>query len=152
MPGADFRGTTTTHAPPVAARRLICARAADVSPRKPRFERQLPQERRQALIAATIESLKRYADPKYQFSAQIGGLYSDVTALDDYTVRYQLNAERCATLPAHAVIMHPGPYNRGIELTDDALADPRSRYVQQVNNGVFVRMAVLDLLAGKNAA
>ncbi len=73
-------------------------------------------------------------------------------ALDDYTVRYQLNADRCAALPTHAVIMHPGPYNRGIELTDDALADPRSRYVQQVNNGVFVRMAVLDFLAGKAAA
>jgi aspartate carbamoyltransferase catalytic subunit len=73
-------------------------------------------------------------------------------ALDDYTVRYQLNAARCAVLPKHAVIMHPGPYNRGIELTDDVLEDPRSRYVQQVNNGVFVRMAVLDFLAGTGAA
>ncbi len=73
-------------------------------------------------------------------------------ALDDYTARYQLDATRAARLPAHAVIMHPGPYNRGIELTDDVLADPRSRYVQQVNNGVFVRMAVLDFLAGTRAA
>jgi len=44
------------------------------------------------------------------------------------------------------VILHPGPYNRDVELTDDVLADPRSRYVAQVHNGVFVRMAVLDAL------
>ena len=44
------------------------------------------------------------------------------------------------------MIMHPGPYNRGVELTDDVLEDPRSRYVVQVHNGVFVRMAVLEFL------
>jgi len=45
-----------------------------------------------------------------------------------------------------AIVLHPGPYNRGVELTDDALADPRSRYETQVTNGVYVRMAALDLL------
>jgi aspartate carbamoyltransferase catalytic subunit len=67
-------------------------------------------------------------------------------ALDDYTRRYQLNRTRLRSLRGDAVILHPGPYNRGIELTDDVLDDPRSRYVAQVRNGVFVRMAVLDLL------
>jgi aspartate carbamoyltransferase catalytic subunit len=67
-------------------------------------------------------------------------------ALDDYTLRYQLNRGRLRSLRSDAVILHPGPYNRGIELTDDVLDDPRSRYVAQVRNGVFVRMAVLDLL------
>jgi aspartate carbamoyltransferase catalytic subunit len=67
-------------------------------------------------------------------------------ALDDYTRRYQLNRTRLRSLRNEAVILHPGPYNRGIELTDDVLDDPRSRYVAQVRNGVFVRMAVLDLL------
>jgi aspartate carbamoyltransferase catalytic subunit len=67
-------------------------------------------------------------------------------ALDDYTRRYQLNRARLRWLRTDAVILHPGPYNRGIELTDDVLDDPRSRYVAQVRNGVFVRMAVLDLL------
>jgi len=67
-------------------------------------------------------------------------------ALDDYTRRYQLNRARLRSLRTDAVILHPGPYNRGIELTDDVLDDPRSRYVAQVRNGVFVRMAVLDLL------
>jgi len=67
-------------------------------------------------------------------------------ALDDYTRNFQLNARRLQNLPKDAVILHPGPYNRGVELTDDVLDDPRSRYVQQVGNGVFVRMAVLDFL------
>ena len=67
-------------------------------------------------------------------------------ALDDYTRNYQLNRSRLRALKAKSVILHPGPYNRGIELTDDALADPRSRYKAQVENGVFVRMAVLDHL------
>ena len=67
-------------------------------------------------------------------------------SLDDYTQRYQLNRTRLRSLRNDAVILHPGPYNRGIELTDDVLDDPRSRYVAQVRNGVFVRMAVLDLL------
>ncbi len=67
-------------------------------------------------------------------------------ALDDYTRRYQLNRARLGALRDDAVILHPGPYNRGVELTDEVLADPRSRYVAQVSNGVFVRMAVLDLL------
>ena len=67
-------------------------------------------------------------------------------SLEDYTQRYQLNRARLRSLRGDAVILHPGPYNRGVELTDDVLDDPRSRYVAQVANGVFVRMAVLDLL------
>jgi aspartate carbamoyltransferase catalytic subunit len=72
-----------------------------------------------------------------------GGL---LPSLEDYTQRYQLNRRRLGTLGEAAVILHPGPYNRGVELTDEVLDDPRSRYVVQVSNGVFVRMAVLDLL------
>ena len=67
-------------------------------------------------------------------------------SLDDYTRNYQLDRRRLGALRSDAVILHPGPYNRGVELTDDVLDDPRSRYVAQVGNGVFVRMAVLDLL------
>jgi aspartate carbamoyltransferase catalytic subunit len=72
-----------------------------------------------------------------------GGL---LPSLDDYTRNYQLNRARLRHLRSDAVILHPGPYNRGVELTDDVLADSRSRYVAQVGNGVFVRMAVLDFL------
>ncbi len=73
-------------------------------------------------------------------------------SLDDYTRRFQLNRDRLQRLRSEAIILHPGPYNRGIELTDDALADRRSRYAIQVANGVFVRMAVLAFLAETRAA
>ena len=72
-------------------------------------------------------------------------------ALADYTIGYQLNAQRLRLLPQHAIILHPGPYNRGVELTDDALGDPRSRYEAQVTSGVFVRMATLDFLVNGTA-
>ena len=73
-------------------------------------------------------------------------------SLDDYTRRFQLNRERLHRLGNDAVILHPGPYNRGVELTDDVLEDRRSRYVVQVHNGVFVRMAVLSFLVEAAAA
>lgn len=73
-------------------------------------------------------------------------------SLDDYTARYQLNARRLAILRKDTVVMHPGPYNRDIELTDDVLRDPRSRYAAQVQNGTYVRMAVLDFLVNGGAA
>jgi aspartate carbamoyltransferase catalytic subunit len=68
-------------------------------------------------------------------------------SLDDYTRGFQLNRDRLRRLAPDAVILHPGPYNRGVELTDDVLEDRRSRYVVQVHNGVYVRMAVLSYLA-----
>jgi aspartate carbamoyltransferase catalytic subunit len=68
-------------------------------------------------------------------------------SLEDYTRRFQLNRDRLERLRGDAIILHPGPYNRGVELTDDVLDDRRSRYVAQVKNGVFVRMAVLEFLA-----
>jgi aspartate carbamoyltransferase catalytic subunit len=72
-------------------------------------------------------------------------------SLEDYTRRFQLNRARLQRLPGNAVILHPGPYNRGVELTDDVLGDSRSRYIAQVHNGVFVRMAVLEFLLRGNA-
>jgi aspartate carbamoyltransferase catalytic subunit len=67
-------------------------------------------------------------------------------SLDDYARNYRLDARRLALLPAHAIVMHPGPYNRGVELTEDVLAFRGWRYAQQVSYGVYVRMAVLDFL------
>lgn len=74
-----------------------------------------------------------------------------LAGLADYTIGYQLGSQRLRLLPKNAIILHPGPYNRGVELTDGALADPRSRYETQVTNGVFVRMAALDLLVNGSA-
>jgi len=51
-------------------------------------------------------------------------------------------------LPSHAIVMHPGPMNRGMEITADVADDVRSVIVEQVTNGVAVRMAVLYRLLG----
>ena len=64
----------------------------------------------------------------------------------EYIERYQLGAARLHKLAPHAVIMHPGPYNRGMELDDTVLDFAGWRYARQVRHGVFIRMAVLDLL------
>jgi aspartate carbamoyltransferase catalytic subunit len=59
-----------------------------------------------------------------------------------------LDLEKMSTLPDHAVIMHPGPINRGIELASNVADCSRSVILHQVTNGVAVRMAVLYLLGG----
>jgi aspartate carbamoyltransferase catalytic subunit len=64
----------------------------------------------------------------------------------EYIAAYQLNAARLKRLPAHAIVMHPGPYNRGMELDDTVLEFAGWRYARQVHHGVYIRMAVLDLL------
>jgi aspartate carbamoyltransferase catalytic subunit len=64
----------------------------------------------------------------------------------EYSRRYGLDARRLALLPRHTVVMHPGPMNRGLEISADAADSARSTIVEQVANGVSVRMAVLYLL------
>jgi aspartate carbamoyltransferase catalytic subunit len=64
----------------------------------------------------------------------------------EYSRRYGLDASRMAALPEHALVMHPGPMNRGMEISADVADSARSVIVEQVTNGVAVRMAVLYLL------
>ncbi|GLU46041.1 aspartate carbamoyltransferase catalytic subunit [Nocardiopsis ansamitocini] len=66
----------------------------------------------------------------------------------EYTRRYGLDGDRFAQLPEHAVVMHPGPMIRGMEISAEVADSPRSTIVEQVTNGVSVRMAVLYLLLG----
>lgn len=66
----------------------------------------------------------------------------------EYSRRYGLDRARVDRLPDHAIVMHPGPMNRGMEITADVADGPRSVIVEQVANGVIVRMAVLYLLLG----
>jgi aspartate carbamoyltransferase catalytic subunit len=66
----------------------------------------------------------------------------------EYSRRYGLDSRRMATLQDHAIVMHPGPMIRGMEITADVADSDRSVIVEQVTNGVAVRMAVLYLLLG----
>ena len=69
----------------------------------------------------------------------------------EYASLYGLNRARARKLPDHAVIMHPGPINRGIELDPEVADGPRSVILDQVTHGVALRMALLYLFAGHKA-
>jgi aspartate carbamoyltransferase catalytic subunit len=66
----------------------------------------------------------------------------------EYSRRYGLDSARLRRMPEHAIVMHPGPMNRGMEIAPEVADSPRSTIVEQVANGVSVRMAVLYLLLG----
>jgi aspartate carbamoyltransferase catalytic subunit len=71
-----------------------------------------------------------------------------ISSIDDYHRDYGLGLERLRRAAPDAVVLHPGPMNRGVEI-DDAVADgPQSLILRQVGNGVAVRMAVLEEVLG----
>jgi aspartate carbamoyltransferase catalytic subunit len=69
-------------------------------------------------------------------------------SLREYAVHYGLNLKRLAAARPDAIVMHPGPMNRGVEIASDVADGTRSLILDQVANGLAVRMAVLYLLAG----
>lgn len=73
-------------------------------------------------------------------------------SLREYSLQYGLDTEILNGLDKEIVIMHPGPINRGVEITSAVADSSQSIILDQVENGVAVRMAVLYLLAGKKAS
>jgi len=71
--------------------------------------------------------------------------------LREYTMMYGLNKEILDKLSKKIIVMHPGPINRGVEITSDVADSKQSIILEQVENGVAVRMAVMYLLAGRQA-
>ncbi len=69
-------------------------------------------------------------------------------SLREYAVHFGLNRKRLEHAKPDAIVMHPGPMNRGVEIASDVADGARSLILDQVSNGVAVRMAVLYLLAG----
>jgi aspartate carbamoyltransferase catalytic subunit len=69
-------------------------------------------------------------------------------SLREYFITFGMTAERVARAKPDVIIMHPGPMNRGVEIASDVADGPHSVILEQVANGVAVRMAVLYLLAG----
>ncbi len=70
------------------------------------------------------------------------------SSLREYSIKYGLNQEKLNLLKDDAIIMHPGPVNRGIELQSELVYSNRSLILNQVENGLFVRMAVYKYLLG----
>ena len=69
---------------------------------------------------------------------------------EEYHLRYGLNAETVQWMKPDAIIMHPAPFNRGVEIADEVVECPTSRIFQQMENGVFVRMAALCRSLGED--
>ncbi len=77
--------------------------------------------------------------------------YEPSISLNDYILLYQLSADRMRYAKADAIVLHPGPLNRGIEITPEVADGPQSCVLEQVTNGIAVRMALLFLLAAGGA-
>jgi aspartate carbamoyltransferase catalytic subunit len=71
-----------------------------------------------------------------------------IASLEEYHRGYGLTAARLARAAKDAVVLHPGPINRGVEITDEVADGPQSLVLRQVSNGVAIRMAVLEMLLG----
>jgi aspartate carbamoyltransferase catalytic subunit len=69
--------------------------------------------------------------------------------LQDYIARYQMTAARLKLAKRDAIVMHPGPIIRGLELTAEVADGPQSVIVDEVHNGVATRMAILARALGK---
>ena len=68
----------------------------------------------------------------------------------EYSALFGINSERQAKMQSHAIVMHPGPMNRGLEITAEVADSPQSVVVEQVANGVSIRMAILYLFIAGN--
>ncbi len=82
---------------------------------------------------------------RIQLERQAGGFFP---SLKEYSIHFGLNLKRLSLAKPDAIVLHPGPINRGVEIESDIADGPYSMILDQVANGVAVRMAVLYLLAG----
>ena len=96
-------------------------------------------------IEAAIEGADVVMILRIQRERQDAALFP---SMREYAVHYGLHLDHLDRAAAEAIVMHPGPMNRGIEISSEVADGSRSLILDQVTNGVAVRMAVLYLLAG----
>src|SRR5258708_1629920 len=77
-------------------------------------------------------------------------LHEPALSATDYVLLYQLNSERLRLAKPDAIVLHPGPMNRGIDISPEVADGPQSCVLDQVTNGIAVRMALLFLLCAGN--
>jgi aspartate carbamoyltransferase catalytic subunit len=98
-----------------------------------------------------IEEAVEDADVIIMLRVQTERQHEASISANDYIHGYQLNAERLKRARPDALVLHPGPMNRGIEITPEVADGPQSCVLEQVTNGVAVRMAILYLLTAGEA-
>jgi aspartate carbamoyltransferase catalytic subunit len=113
------------------------------------FEKQFANAEGSVQFAASVNEAIADADVvmmlRIQLERQAGGFFP---SLKEYSIHYGLNLKRLSLAKPDAIVLHPGPINRGVEIESDVADGTRSVILDQVANGVAVRMAVLYLLAG----
>jgi len=100
-------------------------------------------------IVRDMEEAIREADVVMMLRVQQERLVGMQINVDEYVRRYQLTASRLKLAKKDALVMHPGPMIRGMEMTDEVADCPQSVVLEQVLNGVKVRMAILETLLGE---
>jgi aspartate carbamoyltransferase catalytic subunit len=115
--------------------------------------RELEQIAPQASIRRVfcVEDALDGADVVLVLRVQTERLHEPTLSANDYVLLYQLNSERLRCASPDAIVLHPGPMNRGIEISPEVADGPQSCVLEQVTNGIAVRMALLFLMvAGYN--
>jgi len=82
---------------------------------------------------------------RIQFERQRNGMFPSI---HEYALLFGMNSERLRKAKSDILLLAPGPINRGVEITPEVADGPHSAILQQVTNGLAVRMAILDLLCG----
>jgi aspartate carbamoyltransferase catalytic subunit len=93
-----------------------------------------------------IEEGLEGADVILVLRVQTERMYEPSLSAEEYVMMYQLNQERLQRANPKAIILHPGPMNRGVEISPEVADGPQSYVLEQVTNGIAVRMALLFLL------
>lgn len=107
-------------------------------------------ERMNVTVTHNLKEAVGWADVVMMLRIQLERLTEGLfPSIREYSMLYGLNREVLRYLKRDAIIMHPGPINRNIEISPDVVNDERCVILNQVENGVAVRMAVLFLLGGK---
>jgi len=98
--------------------------------------------------ASRIEDALDGADVIIVLRVQTERLHEPALPVDDYILLYQLHAARLRLAKKDAIVLHPGPMNRGVEISPEVADGPQSCVLEQVTNGIAVRMAILYQLIG----
>jgi aspartate carbamoyltransferase catalytic subunit len=98
-----------------------------------------------------IEEGLEDADVILVLRVQTERMFEPSLSAEEYILAYQLNAERLRGANREAMILHPGPMNRGVEISPEVADGPQSCVLEQVTNGIAVRMALLFLLMSGGA-